>query len=162
MRCHDLWEEFVSYLKTSKNWCNMIFLEGSVYTQVQCQSPSRVLFLRDNWGKEQRRSQVDYSKYKYGWRWRDSVSIALRYFYIYWLVIQARLIIGKTQPLSSCKQSTLAPHMFSRIPQKFSSFLGDEAKLAFPTQPGGISKLATVRVRDLPSQLSTGLMVEHM
>ena len=38
--------------------------------------------------------------------------------------------------------------MFSRIPQKFSSFLGDEAKLAFPTQPGGISKLATVRVRD--------------
>lgn len=40
--------------------------------------------------------------------------------------------------------------MFSRIPQKFSApfgLLGDEAKLAFPTQPGGILKLATVRVR---------------
>ncbi|EKM82993.1 hypothetical protein AGABI1DRAFT_69103 [Agaricus bisporus var. burnettii JB137-S8] len=38
--------------------------------------------------------------------------------------------------------------MFSRLPQKFSApfgLLGDEAKLAFPTQPGGILKLAAVR-----------------
>ncbi|KAF9452228.1 hypothetical protein P691DRAFT_795201 [Macrolepiota fuliginosa MF-IS2] len=38
--------------------------------------------------------------------------------------------------------------MFSKIPQKFTApfgLLGDEAKLAFPTQPGGILKLATVR-----------------
>lgn len=52
--------------------------------------------------------------------------------------------------------------MFSRLPQKFTSLLGDEAKLAFPTRPGGISKLATVRVRGLPLQLSMGLMAEHM
>ena len=41
--------------------------------------------------------------------------------------------------------------MFSRLPQKFSApfgLLGDEAKLAFPTQPGGILKLAAVRVRN--------------
>lgn len=45
--------------------------------------------------------------------------------------------------------------MFSKIPHKFSApfgLLGDEAKLAFPTQPGGILKLATVRVRILASQ----------
>lgn len=162
MRCYDLWEEFVSHLETSKNWCDMIFLEGSVYihkSNVNLRA-ERCSWESCNWGKEQRRSQIDYSKYKYDWRWRDSVSIAPRYFiFIDWSYRRVWLL---TQPLSSCKQSTLAPHMFSRIPQKFSSFLGDEAKLAFPTQPGGISKLATVRVRDLPSQLSTGLMVEHM
>lgn len=39
--------------------------------------------------------------------------------------------------------------MFSKIPQRFSApfgLLGDEAKLAFPSQPGGITKLFTVRV----------------
>ncbi|PFH52389.1 hypothetical protein AMATHDRAFT_56905 [Amanita thiersii Skay4041] len=38
--------------------------------------------------------------------------------------------------------------MFARLPQKFTApfgLLGDEAKLAFPTQPGGITKLASVR-----------------
>jgi len=74
------------------------------------------------------------------------------------------LIVDTTQPLSSYRQSalTLVLHMFSRLPQKFTSLLGDEAKLAFPTRPGGISKLATVRVRGLPLQLSMGLMAEHM
>lgn len=40
------------------------------------------------------------------------------------------------------------PNMFSKIPQRFSApfgLLGDEAKLAFPSQPGGITKLSTVR-----------------
>jgi len=39
--------------------------------------------------------------------------------------------------------------MFSKIPQKFSApfgLLGDEAKLAFPSQANGIAKLFTVRV----------------
>ncbi|KAF8803522.1 hypothetical protein BYT27DRAFT_7195356 [Phlegmacium glaucopus] len=38
--------------------------------------------------------------------------------------------------------------MFSKIPQRFSApfgLLGDEAKLAFPSQPGGITNLFTVR-----------------
>ncbi|KAF8892642.1 high-temperature-induced dauer-formation protein-domain-containing protein [Infundibulicybe gibba] len=38
--------------------------------------------------------------------------------------------------------------MFSKIPQRFTApfgLLGDEAKLAFPSQPGGIAKLAAVR-----------------
>ncbi|TFK42932.1 high-temperature-induced dauer-formation protein-domain-containing protein [Crucibulum laeve] len=38
--------------------------------------------------------------------------------------------------------------MFSKIPQKFTApfgILGDEAKLAFPSQPNGIMKLLTVR-----------------
>ncbi|KAK2460561.1 hypothetical protein APHAL10511_007031 [Amanita phalloides] len=38
--------------------------------------------------------------------------------------------------------------MFARLPHKFTApfgLLGDEAKLAFPTQPGGIAKLASVR-----------------
>jgi hypothetical protein len=41
--------------------------------------------------------------------------------------------------------------MFSRIPQRFTApfgLLGDEAKLAFPSQPGGIAKLAAVRVSE--------------
>ena len=40
--------------------------------------------------------------------------------------------------------------MFSKIPTKFSApfgLLGDEAKLAFPSQPNGILKLSTARVR---------------
>lgn len=40
--------------------------------------------------------------------------------------------------------------MFSKIPTKLSApfgLLGDEAKLAFRSQPTGISKLATSRVR---------------
>jgi hypothetical protein len=40
--------------------------------------------------------------------------------------------------------------MFSKIPARFSApfgLLGDEAKLAFPSQPNGILKLAAVRVR---------------
>jgi len=38
--------------------------------------------------------------------------------------------------------------MFSKIPQKLTApfaLLGDEAKLAFRTQPGGISKLTSTR-----------------
>lgn len=44
---------------------------------------------------------------------------------------------------------TYATTMFSKLPQRFSApfgLLGDEAKLAFPSQPGGITKLATTRV----------------
>lgn len=44
--------------------------------------------------------------------------------------------------------------MFSKFPQKLTApfgLLGDEAKLAFPSQPGGISKLWTVRVRTCSS-----------
>jgi hypothetical protein len=39
--------------------------------------------------------------------------------------------------------------MFANLPHKLAPFglLGDEAKLAFPVQPGGIAKLASVRVR---------------
>jgi len=39
--------------------------------------------------------------------------------------------------------------MFSKIPTRFSApfgLLGDEAKLAFPSQPDGLLKLANVRV----------------
>lgn len=39
--------------------------------------------------------------------------------------------------------------MLSKIPRRLTApfgLLGDEAKLAFPTQPEGIAKLATVRV----------------
>jgi hypothetical protein len=38
--------------------------------------------------------------------------------------------------------------MFSKLPQSFTApfELGDGAKLAFRSQPGGISKLATTRV----------------
>lgn len=42
--------------------------------------------------------------------------------------------------------------MLSRIPRRLTApfgLLGDEAKLAFPTQPGGIAKLAAVRVSDV-------------
>ncbi|KAG6878097.1 hypothetical protein C0992_008585 [Termitomyces sp. T32_za158] len=38
--------------------------------------------------------------------------------------------------------------MFAKLPQRFTApfgILGDEAKLAFPSQPGGITKLATTR-----------------
>ncbi|KAG6861725.1 hypothetical protein C0995_012729 [Termitomyces sp. Mi166 len=38
--------------------------------------------------------------------------------------------------------------MFAKLPQRFTApfgILGDEAKLAFPSQPGGIAKLATTR-----------------
>ena len=39
------------------------------------------------------------------------------------------------------------PAMFSGFPQKIPfNLLGDEAKLAFRSQPGGIAKLATTRV----------------
>ena len=39
--------------------------------------------------------------------------------------------------------------MFSRLPQKLPfNLLGDEVKLAFRSQPGGIAKLASVRVSD--------------
>ncbi|KAG5652956.1 hypothetical protein H0H81_002964 [Sphagnurus paluster] len=43
--------------------------------------------------------------------------------------------------------------MFAKLPQRFTApfgLLGDEAKLAFPTQPGGIVKLATSRVQHIP------------
>jgi hypothetical protein len=39
--------------------------------------------------------------------------------------------------------------MFSKLPQRLSApfgLLGDEAKLAFPSQPGGIVKLWATRV----------------
>ena len=39
--------------------------------------------------------------------------------------------------------------MFTNFPQKIAmpfNFLGDEAKLAFRSQPGGIAKLASTRV----------------
>lgn len=68
--------------------------------------------------------------------------------------------ITHTQPFRYIRHSL----MFSKIPHKFSApfgLLGDEAKLAFPTQPGGISKLATVRVRMLlsvPVQRSSRLI----
>lgn len=42
--------------------------------------------------------------------------------------------------------------VLSKLPQKLSSpfaLLGDEAKLAFRSQPGGISKLASTRVRSI-------------
>ena len=47
---------------------------------------------------------------------------------------------------------TLLQHMsvLSKLPQKLSSpfaLLGDEAKLAFRSQPSGIAKLASTRVR---------------
>ncbi|KAG5353358.1 hypothetical protein C0989_007802 [Termitomyces sp. Mn162] len=38
--------------------------------------------------------------------------------------------------------------MFTKLPQRFTApfgILGDEAKLAFPSQPGGVAKLATTR-----------------
>ncbi|TFK72546.1 hypothetical protein BDN72DRAFT_315018 [Pluteus cervinus] len=35
--------------------------------------------------------------------------------------------------------------MFTRIPQRLTGLLGDDAKLAFPSQPGGILKLASTR-----------------
>lgn len=39
--------------------------------------------------------------------------------------------------------------MFARLPQKMPfNLLGDEAKLAFRSQPGGIAKLATTRVSE--------------
>ena len=41
------------------------------------------------------------------------------------------------------------PH---KIPVPF-NLLGDEAKLAFRSQPGGIAKLATTRVRGPTAQL---------
>lgn len=40
--------------------------------------------------------------------------------------------------------------MFAKLPQRIPvpfNLLGDEAKLAFRSQPGGIAKLAAVRVR---------------
>ena len=39
--------------------------------------------------------------------------------------------------------------MFAKLPQRFTApfELGDGAKLAFRSQPGGVSKLATTRVR---------------
>ena len=41
--------------------------------------------------------------------------------------------------------------MFSKLPQRFTApfELGDGAKLAFRSQPGGVSKLATTRVRGI-------------
>jgi hypothetical protein len=42
--------------------------------------------------------------------------------------------------------------MLGNIPRRLTApfgLLGDEAKLAFSTQPGGVAKLATVRVSDV-------------
>ena len=52
--------------------------------------------------------------------------------------------------------------MFSKLPQKIPfNLLGDEAKLAFRSQAGGITKLATTRVskvrRDSSVQLNGAL-----
>jgi len=44
--------------------------------------------------------------------------------------------------------------MFSRLPSKLSApfgILGDEPKLAFRSQPGGIAKLASIRARNFDS-----------
>jgi len=46
--------------------------------------------------------------------------------------------------------------MLNKIPRRLTApfgLLGDEAKLAFPTQPGGVAKLAAVRVSDAPQTL---------
>ena len=65
---------------------------------------------------------------------------------------------GRSRPMRSLPRSSPAiisfpippfspPAMFSRLPQKLPfNLLGDEAKLAFRSQPGGIAKLATTRV----------------
>ena len=50
--------------------------------------------------------------------------------------------------------SCVRPTMFSRLPSKLSApfgILGDEPKLAFRSQPGGIAKLASSRARNLYS-----------
>ena len=50
--------------------------------------------------------------------------------------------------------SCVRPTMFSRLPSKLSApfgILGDEPKLAFRNQPGGIAKLASSRARNLNS-----------
>lgn len=52
--------------------------------------------------------------------------------------------------------------MFAKLPQKLTSpfgILGDDAKLAFRTQPGGIRKLAEQRVRLFSLKYSQALRV---
>ena len=39
--------------------------------------------------------------------------------------------------------------MLSKFPQRLTGILGDDAKLSFRTQPGGIRKLAESRVRNI-------------
>lgn len=53
-----------------------------------------------------------------------------------------------------CRCLSVHPTMFSRLPSKLSApfgILGDEPKLAFRSQPGGIAKLAFSRARNLSS-----------
>ena len=54
-----------------------------------------------------------------------------------------------TFPLNSQKSEPTDAFMFSKLPQKIPfNLLGDEAKLAFRSQGGGITKLATTRVSE--------------
>jgi hypothetical protein len=72
---------------------------------------------------------------------------------------QARLLPGRrlhhTLSRSSFCLLRLQPSnmsVLSKLPQKLSSpfaLLGDEAKLAFRSQPSGITKLASTRVRSI-------------
>ena len=60
---------------------------------------------------------------------------------------------GHTTPVTSAARVCI-PTMFSRLPSKLSApfgILGDEPKLAFRSQPGGIAKLASTRARNLCS-----------
>ena len=53
-----------------------------------------------------------------------------------------------------CACPCVHPTMFSGLPSKLSApfgILGDEPKLAFRSQPGGIAKLASIRARNLDS-----------
>lgn len=71
-----------------------------------------------------------------------------------------------TVPTLLSEPSQANGFMFSKLPQKIPfNLLGDEAKLAFRSQAGGITKLATTRVSEALVRSSDGVVkkytVEH-
>jgi hypothetical protein len=74
---------------------------------------------------------------------------------LYWNTVQTA-----STALLGNKQSSSSDTMLGKIPRRLTApfgLLGDEAKLAFSTQPGGVAKLATVRVSDEALQLIDNL-----
>ena len=61
---------------------------------------------------------------------------------------------SRQRPSRPLRISLCASTMFSGLPSRLSApfgILGDEPKLAFRSQPGGIAKLASIRARNLDS-----------
>jgi hypothetical protein len=78
-------------------------------------------------------------------------AICTTYVYITQIVHTLILMVRGCVSLFASYNTLLRSSMLSKIPRRLTApfgLLGDEAKLAFPTQPDGVAKLAAVRVSD--------------